>query len=167
MPSLWTPVSWAERLAELEARSGEAKELPLRRDIRSLGTLLGQVLREQAGDPLFNTVESLRRTAIARRDADARNDKAATLKHLVAAETSARYAAADATVSYQLARAFAFYFELINLAETNHRKRRRRSAGLDARTAPQRGSLRGTLRRLRESGRSREDAFELLKRVCI
>ena len=56
MPSFWTPDSWADRLAELEARSGEAKEAPLRRDIRSLATLLGQVLREQAGEPLFNAV---------------------------------------------------------------------------------------------------------------
>jgi phosphoenolpyruvate carboxylase len=167
MPSLWTPVSWTERLAELEARSGEAKEQPLRRDIRSLGALLGQVLREQAGDQLFDTVESLRRTAIARREADARNDATAELKHLEAAETAARFAAANANVSYQLARAFAFYFELINLAETNHRKRRRRSALLDASAAPQRGSLRGTLRRLREAGRSRQDAMALLAKVCI
>ena len=43
MPSLWTPESWPERLAELEARSGDAKQAPLRRDIRSLGALLGQV----------------------------------------------------------------------------------------------------------------------------
>ncbi len=167
MPSLWTPISWTERLAELEARSGEAKEQPLRRDIRSLGALLGQVLREQVGDQLFDTVESLRRTAIARRDADARNDTRAELKHLEAAETAARFAAANATVSYQLARAFAFYFELINLAETNHRKRRRRSALLDATAAPQRGSLRGTLRRLREAGRSRQEAMALLAKVCI
>ena len=41
MPSLWTPESWPERLAELEARSGDAKQAPLRRDIRSLGALLG------------------------------------------------------------------------------------------------------------------------------
>ena len=167
MPSLWTPVSWTERLAELEARSGEAKELPLRRDIRSLGTLLGQVLREQAGDELFNTVESLRRTAIARREADSRSDLNAALKHLEAAQTSSRFAASDATIAYRLARAFAFYFELINLAETNHRKRRRRASLLDANTPPQRGSLRGTLRRLRESGRSRQEALALLTRICI
>ena len=56
MPSLWTPTDWPARLAELEARTGDEKQVPLRRDIRSLGTLLGQVLREQAGDALFDTV---------------------------------------------------------------------------------------------------------------
>ncbi len=70
MPSLWFPTDWPQRLAELEATSGELKEVPLRRDVRSLGMLLGEVLREQAGPALFDAVESLRRTAIARREAD-------------------------------------------------------------------------------------------------
>jgi phosphoenolpyruvate carboxylase len=180
MPSLWTPASWAERLAELEARSGEAKDLPLRRDIRSLGTLLGQVLREQAGAPLFDAVESLRRTARARRSAlavknagpeaspDARQGSAEAARgYLETAQALTRNAVADPTKAYKLARAFAFYFELINLAETNHRKRRRRSALLDAAAAPQRGSLRGTLRRLREAGFTRAEALALLAKVCV
>ena len=167
MPSLWTPTSWSDRLAELEARSGERKEAPLRRDIRSLGTLLGQVLREQAGDALYDAVEDLRRTAIARREAEGRGDLAAGQRYLEQAEALTHEVAADARTAFFLARAFAFYFELINLAETNHRKRRRRSALLDASTAPQRGSLRGTLRRLRAAGVSREEAMGLLGSVCI
>jgi phosphoenolpyruvate carboxylase len=178
MPSLWTPASWADRLAELEARSGERKDLPLRRDIRSLGTLLGQVLREQAGTALFDAVEALRRTARARRSALAVKNADATPEakqdsldaargYLEAAQALTHNAVADPTTAYRLARAFAFYFELINLAETNHRKRRRRSALLDANATPQRGSLRGTLRRLRETGISREAALALLAKVCI
>ena len=61
MPSLWKPESWTQRLAELEARSGDLKEAPLRRDVRSLGLLLGRVLREQAGEKLYAKVEELRR----------------------------------------------------------------------------------------------------------
>ena len=45
------------------------KEAPLRRDVRSLGTLLGDVLREQAGDDVFEAVEALRQGAIRRREA--------------------------------------------------------------------------------------------------
>jgi phosphoenolpyruvate carboxylase len=45
MPSLWTPTDWLQRLAELQATTGELKEAPLRRDVRSLGMLLGEVLR--------------------------------------------------------------------------------------------------------------------------
>jgi phosphoenolpyruvate carboxylase len=167
MPSLWTSESWTDRLAELEARSGEAKELPLRRDVRSLGILLGQVLREQVGDALFDSVESLRRTAIARRESDGKDEVAAEQQLLEEALSLTHTAVADPTTAYRLARAFAFYFELINLAETNHRKRRRRSALLDANATPQRGSLRGTLRRLREAGVSRAGALVLLARVCI
>jgi phosphoenolpyruvate carboxylase len=167
MPSFWTPDSWAERLAELEARSGEAKEAPLRRDIRSLATLLGLVLREQAGDALFNAVESLRRTAINRRKAETGGETDAAHSHLDHARNLTRTSAANTTTAYQLARAFAFYFELINLAETNHRKRRRRAALLNSAADPQRGSLRGTFRRLRVAGFSLGDTLALLARVCI
>ena len=69
MPSLWSPTDWPQRLAELQAPTGELKKAPLRRDVRSLGVLLGEVLREQAGLPLYQAVEDLRRTAIARREA--------------------------------------------------------------------------------------------------
>jgi phosphoenolpyruvate carboxylase len=54
MTLLWKPENWSLRLAELEARTGDIKEAPLRRDVRSLGMLLGQVLREQVGEPLFS-----------------------------------------------------------------------------------------------------------------
>ena len=124
MPSLWTPESWTDRLAELEARTGDAKQAPLRRDIRSLGTLLGEVLREQAGTALFDAVESLRRTAIGRREAEAANNEAGAGTLLEEAQSLTHAAAAELDEAYRLARAFAFYFELINLAETNHRKRR-------------------------------------------
>src|SRR5271170_5000454 len=70
MSSLWSPANWPQRLAELQAPTGELKEAPLRRDVRSLGMLLGEVLREQAGAPVFEAVEELRRTAIARREAE-------------------------------------------------------------------------------------------------
>src|ERR1700735_3561480 len=132
MASLWIPDSWTDRLAELEARTGDAKQAPLRRDIRSLGTLLGTVLREQAGDALFEAVESLRRTAIGRREAEAAHDAGSARRLLEEAQALTHTATADLGQAYQLARAFAFYFELINLAETNHRKRRRTSALLDA-----------------------------------
>lgn len=165
MSSLWTPQSWEQRLAELEARTPELKEAPLRRDVRSLGILLGEVLREQVGDDLFNTVEELRQLAISRRDAVLKGDTAAATSFLQQALLKVH--TFDLDKAYKLARAFAFYFELINLAETNHRKRRRAAALLDANTPPQRGSLAGTLRRMKQSGYSAEEALALLTRVCV
>ncbi len=139
----------------------------MRRDVRSLGALLGQVLREQPGNALFGAVESLRKTAIARREADAKEDIGAAQKNLQQAQALTHEVAADTRTAFFLARAFAFYFELINLAETNHRKRRRRSSLLEASAEPQRGSLRGTLRRLKDAGFSREITLALLEQICI
>ena len=139
----------------------------MRRDVRSLGTLLGQVLREQPGNELFGAVESLRRTAIARREADAKDEVAEAQSYLQQAQALTHEVAADAQTAFFLARAFAFYFELINLAETNHRKRRRRSSLLEVAAEPQRGSLRGTLRRLRAAGFSRELTLALMEQICI
>lgn len=157
MPSLWSPASWSSRLEELLSPAGELKGAPLRRDVRSLGMLLGLVLREQAAAGVYESVEGLRLAAIGRRES---SDANAGALPSVAAE------AADAGRAYQLARAFSFYFELINLAETNHRKRRRLAHQLED-AAPQRGSLRGTLRALKKAGRSGEEIRELLARVQV
>ncbi len=166
MPSLWSPSNWPQRLSELLASAGELKESPLRRDVRSLGMLLGEVLKEQSGESLYNAVEELRRTAIARREADATGDAAAAVSHLEQSLGRVHSHADDLTRVYQLARAFSFYFELINLAETNHRKRRRRSSQLND-APPQRGDLRGTLRRLREAGFDAKRVVAMLERISI
>src|ERR1017187_5306221 len=124
MPSLWTPPNWPQRLAELQAPTGELKEAPLRRDVRSLGMLLGEVLREQAGLPVFEAVEELRQTAIARREAEeadtagpaaAPSARAAASKPRPAAAADPlqhalrRVEALSLPSAHQLARAFALY----------------------------------------------------------
>ena len=167
MPPLWKPESWERRLAELEARSGDLKEAPLRRDVRSLGQLLGRVLREQAGEALYARVEELRLSAIRRREAQAQGQlrEAENLMQMaVLAINALPVEEAD-----RLSRAFAFYFELINLAETNHRKRRRLSLQIsgDARRETQRGELRGTLRAMREAGISPDSALAWLRRILV
>ncbi len=165
MAALWQTENWSERLAELEAREPEIKEAPLRRDVRSLGTLLGEVLREQVGDDLFDQVETLRRLANERRQAEAEGNTAEAASALQQALLLVHTLPVDR--AYQLARAFGFYFELINLAETNHRKRRRLAGSLHSDAEPQRGSLQGTLRRMRLAGYSADEALQLLRRVCV
>jgi phosphoenolpyruvate carboxylase len=174
MPSLWSPTDWPQRLAELQAPTGELKEAPLRRDVRSLGTLLGEVLREQGGEPLYEAVEALRRTAIARREAEVPQngaaDPASATAGLQQALACVHTYSDDLHTTYQLARAFSFYFELINLAETNHRKRRRLSHQLNQNataSSAQRGDLRGTLRRLRGAGITAAEARALLGRISV
>jgi len=165
MALLWNPESWPQRLAELEAQSGDLKEAPLRRDVRSLGMLLGEVLREQAGDQLFAEVEALRQGTIRRRDAEAHGHAEEAARN--AAGALARVHRLPPERAILLTRAFAFYFELINLAETNHRKRRRIALRLSGGAGRQRGSLAGTLSEMRRVGISADEALDWLKRVLI
>ncbi len=166
MDLLWKPEDWRERLEELQSFDPERKEAPLRRDVRSLGTLLGRVLREQAGDALFQAVEDLRRLTAESREARLQGNiqKAESLLN----QAIARIGSYDTGFAEQLTRAFGFYFELINLAETNHRKRRRKAHRLlGGHSAPQPGEMRGTLRRMREAGISAADAMEFLAKICV
>ncbi len=165
LPLLWKPESWRARLEELEARSGDLKEVPLRRDVRSLGMLLGEVLREQAGERLFHLEEELRQLSIERREAAAAGD--VSRANPLLEQQMSRIHELDLPDAYQLARAFAYYFELINLAETNHRKRRRTSMQMSEEDAVQRGSFRGTLRAMRMAGMDRAEALAALEQVHI
>jgi phosphoenolpyruvate carboxylase len=165
MALLWNPESWSQRLAELEAQSGDLKEAPLRRDVRSLGMLLGEVLREQAGEDLFAHVEALRQGTIRRRDAEARGSDEEAAHHAAIALELVHSLPVERAIL--LTRAFAFYFELINLAETNHRKRRRIALRLSGKAGRQRGSLAGTLSEMRRVGISAGEALGWLNRVLI
>jgi phosphoenolpyruvate carboxylase len=166
-PTLWSVSDQRERLAELTARTSDAaKERPLRRDVRSLGTLLGRVLVEQSGEELFGTVEGLRRLLIQHREPaidDAAHSEAGELldraKEIVAS--------LDTDSAYRVAKAFGIYFELTNLAETNHRKRRRRAAKIHSEQRPLPGSFRGTLLRMKEAGISREQALAALAEIEV
>jgi phosphoenolpyruvate carboxylase len=100
------------------------KDVPLRDDVRTLGAIVGDVLREQCGDGFFRLVERARHAAIAGADEE--------LHELVKDLPVAR--------AELLIRAFATYFEVVNLAERIHRIRRRRDYLRDA-TAPQEWSL--------------------------
>jgi phosphoenolpyruvate carboxylase len=165
MTLLWNPESWTQRLAELEAQSGDLKEAPLRRDVRSLGMLLGEVLREQAGEDLYAHVEALRQGTIRRRDSEARGNQEEAARHGATALELVHSLPVDRAIL--LTRAFAFYFELINLAETNHRKRRRLALQLSGQAGYQRGSLAGTLHEMCRVGISADEAMGWLRRILI
>ena len=165
-PPLWGAANQADRLAELTARSSDAsKDAPLRRDVRSLGILLGRVLTEQAGPELFDQVERLRRLLIQHREQGNASEGSGSGPLLEAAK--AEVAALSLDSAYRVTKAFAAYFELTNLAETNHRKRRRRAGELHADEPPLAGSFRGTLLRMMQAGITPEQALAALAEIEV
>src|SRR5271165_3168446 len=165
--SLWKADDQKARLLELTAQSDDSsKDHSLRRDVRSLGALLGRVLVEQVGQELFDTVEALRRLMIRHRERVAHSPAAKSHGELMAS-AQAMIAEMDVSRAYQVTKAFAIYFELTNLAETNHRKRRRRARQLHSEQPALAGSFRGTLLRMRAAGISANDALAALRKIRI
>ncbi|WP_442957789.1 phosphoenolpyruvate carboxylase [Polaromonas sp.] len=126
-----------------EQSQGRARdnERPLVEDIRLLGRILGDVIREQDGVAAYELVEQIRKLSVAfRRDADQEADKA--LKKLLKGLSS------DQTVS--VIRAFTYFSHLANLAEDRHHIRRR--AIHERAGDTQEGSIDVALARLRWAG---------------
>ena len=116
-------------------------ERPLVEDIRLLGRILGDVIREQEGVAAYELIEQVRKLSVAfRRDADVESDKA--LKKLL------KGLSGDQTVS--VIRAFTYFSHLANLAEDRHHIRRR--AIHERAGDTQEGSIDVALARLRWAG---------------
>ena len=168
---LWSEGAQAARLGELTADTTDpAKELPLRRDVRSLGILLGRVLVEQEGEAFFDVVEQLRHLLIQHREQPQSAGTSKPEPELNASlMTRAREIIRGLSIedAYRVTKAFAIYFELTNLAETNHRKRRRRAARMLSGKTPVDGSFRGTLVRMRSAGVSAVAMLESLRQVKV
>jgi phosphoenolpyruvate carboxylase len=149
---LWQVRDQQQHLRELIAAEGELKEAPLRRDVRNLGRILGEVIKEQAGEAVFGSVERLRHLSIEQRE-----------QGKIAQDPS--LASMDLRHAFLVVRAFAIYFELVNLAETNHRKRRRRAAQVNHST-PQAGTISGTFRRFKAAGINLKEVLDAMSRIC-
>ena len=122
-------------------KNTQQNEKPLLDDIRLLGRLLGDVIREQDGVAAYELVEQTRLLSVAfRRDADEQADKA--LKKML------KGLSGDETVS--VIRAFTYFSHLANLAEDRHHIRRRTVHERAGNT--QEGSLDVALARLRWAG---------------
>lgn len=166
----WKSEDQAARLAELTSRDGDLREVPLRRDVRSLGLLLGAVIREQAGEQAFAAEEELRQLAIQHRSLN--NDQGeACLDFPGERELQERavqiIGSMSAAEAYLVVKAFSTYFLLTNLAENNHRKRRRRAAMLASKEPDKPGSLQGTFLRMRSAGVSAVEALNWLRQVQV
>ena len=129
---------------------------PLRDDVRLLGELLGETLREQEGLQLFEAVERVR--ALSK---EARLGDASAFRQLADALGSLPIDAA-----LPVARAFTHFLHLANIAEQHHRIRRRRAYQRDG-APPQRGSAEETFARLIANGVSPDALHHAVSSLAI
>ena len=122
-------------------RPSRDNERPLVEDIRVLGRILGDVIREQESPEIYELIEKIRKLSVAfRRDADQEADKA--LKKLL------KGLSGEHAVS--VIRGFTYFSHLANLAEDRHHIRRR---AIHERVGDtQEGSIEVALQRLRWAG---------------
>ena len=133
------------------------KDEPLRNDIRLLGRILGDTVREQEGDDTFGIVERVRQTAVRfARDGDpaARAELANLLDPLPRDTTQA------------VVRAFSYFLQLANIAEDEHHIRRRRAHDL-AGSPPREGSLAHALDALAGSGVGAEQLADFFAHALV
>src|SRR5687767_1143558 len=114
---------------------------PLRDDVRLLGEALGRVLRHYEGDEIFNRVEQVREAAKQARTHDSALERIDSLLREMPIASA-----------LTVARAFAHFLTLANIAEQHHRVHRRRDHARDPHGRPQRGSAAETFDRLRQGG---------------
>ncbi len=134
----------------------DKKDTGLRHDVHDLGAMVGEVLREQAGDALFDIVESARRTAIDRREGD----------HQAGQHLEKLVQSLSPLAARNFVRAFSTYFQVVNTAEQVHRIRRRRDYLKDP-SVRQPGSIEETVFNLKEGGLHLDDIQSLLKSLQI
>ncbi|EIQ00559.1 phosphoenolpyruvate carboxylase [Opitutaceae bacterium TAV1] len=149
----------------------------LRDEVRFLGSVLGEVIREVEGEATFATVERLRTLAKARRGraGGGRDSRHARESHAVrdgaGDQLDKAVAALTPVEAFNQAMAFTLYFELVNLAEENFRvqllRLRRAERSANPAAPAQRESFDAALAELRASGVGPAELQELLDRIGI
>jgi phosphoenolpyruvate carboxylase len=129
----------------------------LREDVHALGSLVGEILREQGGPELLATVEHDRVAAIGRREGDPFCSK----ELLESIKGRPPHLARD------LVRAFSTWFQVVNLAEKVHRIRRRREYFVKDSDRPQPGGVQAALVELKKEGLSLDDVLGLIGQLRI
>lgn len=137
----------------------QTSDKALRTRVKLLGTLLGNILREQEGSDVLSAVETLRKGYINLRKND-NPSKRRRLTQLIEGLSS------ESLV--HIVRAFSTYFSLINLAEESyqHHQRRKQLRQMHSNDTLWTGSFDATLRELREQGINSEQLQTLLDQLA-
>ena len=134
----------------------EDKDQALRDDVRTLGGLVGDLLKEQGGEELYNFVENARLQSIRRREG---NEKPGE-------ELASLFRDLDLAFTLEVIRSFSTYFQMVNTAEKVHRIRRRREY-LQQEGRYQPGGLEETLVKLKAAGLDLPALQKLLDSIRI
>jgi phosphoenolpyruvate carboxylase len=132
-------------------------QAPLRENVRLLGDMLGNILKQQVGGGVFDKVEKIRQHTKRYRQGD----------KLAADEILADIASLSDEELLPIARAYSQFLNLSNIAEESHRVRRHQQYQLDPQRPPQVGTLRELLPRLISRGLTSEDLYQAVQGIHI
>ncbi len=130
---------------------------PLREDVRLLGEILGDVIRRQEGDAVYALVEKTRTLSKAARRGDTPAE----------AELDTLIQSLPIEQAHLVARAFAHFLTLANIAEQHHRIRRRRFHAAQTDAKPQKAGLDDTFSRLINAGIPAEELQQTVAALDI
>ena len=145
-------------LETLSAKAESPRDASLIEDIRLLGQVLGDTIREQEGGEIFERIENIRRLSVAfERDADVEAGRKldAVLRGLTTEE------------AILVARAFSYFSHLANIAEDKHQIQHRDASGQRKSPDSEAGTLAATCRMLRDAGVAPAALAEALERSFI
>ncbi|MGP4060738.1 phosphoenolpyruvate carboxylase [Halobacillus sp. H74] len=131
---------------------------PLRRDIHALGKMLGNILVHHGGEELLNKVETIRQLTKDLR----KNPDPSTYEQLKKEMQSL-----EPPMRSQVIRAFSIYFHLVNIAEQNHRVRRRREYQLREDHGAQPFSLESAVLNLKNNEFSKDVIQDVLDKLSL
>ncbi|WP_058302585.1 phosphoenolpyruvate carboxylase [Gorillibacterium timonense] len=145
-------------MSELNMLTKSTTNNLLRRDVRFLGNILGDVLLHQGGKELLTIVEKIREMSKSLRaqfSPDLYQEFKETI-HSLSPETR-----------HKVIRAFAIYFQLVNIAEQNHRIRRKRDYDRTAGESIQPGSIESVIKELKQQETSSNEMSDILDSISL
>jgi phosphoenolpyruvate carboxylase len=135
----------------------EDQNAPLRDDVRMLGSLLGNTIKKQAGEEVYDTIEVIRKLAKALKKGD----------ESAGAQLLTKLHNLPLNQLIPITKAFSQFLNFANIAEQYHRIRRARQYKMMPELGPQLGSLEDVISRLLARGVSKDDVYKAILALDI
>ena len=167
-PATLFPPGSIEPLSGTSSTSTKDKDAPLRADVRTMGSLLGAIIKDHHGEAIFDKIEELRALAKSWREAGAG-------RNVAKKEEAAKILNELSDVCSQLsneelrivARAFTHFLAIANAAEGHHRSRLIDQTEMAVALPKKTDSCGGVLQNLLDEGKSPDEIYESLTTQCV